>query len=267
MYLVDYHVHSAVSPDSRATMVEQVTAAIAAGIDELCFTDHIEPHYWDGSPRRADDWGDLLSEFATVSHGYEDKIKVRLGMELGEAPMDFARVEAMLAAAPPLDFIIGSIHRLSKAFDYVDWSTYRPKSPEELDLAMVDYLNVVQVQCDWGQFHVLGHLTLPERHSQRMGMAVDFAPYREQVVEIYKTLIDKGLGIELNITRGDMNCPDQSWLRLYRDLGGQRITIGSDVHQSRHMGQGLAEGQALLKHCGFTHLSTFEKGKEICHKL
>lgn len=268
MYLADYHTHSRVSPDSRATMVSQVEAAIAAGLDEICFTDHIEPHYWDLTPRRADDWADLTQEFSTVASQFGDKITVRLGMELGEAPMDLPKVEAMLKTAPPLDFIIGSIHRLSSAYDYVDLHDYKPQTVAEAEAAITDYLNVVQAQCDWGKFHVLGHLTLPLRYfAMTMGMDVTFDHHRDQVVAIYKTLIDKGLGIELNTTRGDMNCPHTPWLQLYRDLGGQRITLGSDAHQTKDMGAGIAEGQALLKACGFAYFSTFDKGKEICHKL
>lgn len=268
MYLADYHVHSLVSPDSRATMVAQVEAAISAGMQELCFTDHIEPHYNDGTPRDPNDWGDLIQEFSTVNDCFGDKIAIRLGMELGEAPMDLPKVEQMLKTAPPMDFIIGSIHRLSATYDYVDLHDYFPKTTDQAHAAIDDYLRVVQAQCDWGGFHVLGHLTLPLRYFQRkMGLDVAFNPHRDQVAQIYKTLIDKGMGMELNTTRGDYNCPQGDLLRLYHDLGGRCITTGSDAHQPQHVAAGLADGQALLKACGFTHISSFEHGKELRHKL
>ena len=41
MYLADYHTHSRMSPDADAPMAELAEAAIAAGLDELCFTDHV----------------------------------------------------------------------------------------------------------------------------------------------------------------------------------------------------------------------------------
>ncbi len=269
MYLADYHTHCRVSPDSKASMVAQVEAAMAAGMHEICFTDHFEPFYWDDITDTRDpaDWGALIAEFSTVQHQYVDKITVRLGIELGEAPMDIPTVEKMLEKAPNLDFIIGSIHRLSKAYDYVDWAEYRPKTVEEASRAIEDYLQVVQEQCNWGGFHVLGHLTLPLRYCKYLGLEVPFAPFHHQVVAIYKTLIDKGLGIELNTTRGDMDCPDEPWLKLYYDMGGRRITLGSDAHQPRDMGAGIRVGQALLKKIGFPYFSTFEQGKEIQHPL
>lgn len=268
MYLTDYHTHSRVSPDSRATMVDMVESAMAHGVQEICFTDHFEPHYWDLTPRRADDWEALLAEFSTVSTQYVDKIKVRLGMELGEVTMDLPKVEEMLKTAPPMDFIIGSVHRLSKAYDYVDLHDFKPKSVAEAQAAISDYLNVVQAQCDWGKFTVLGHITLPLRYfCMTMGMDVTYDNHRDQVAQIYKTLIDKGLGMELNTTRGDYNCPQEDLLRLYYDLGGRCITTGSDAHQPHHVAAGLAEGQALLQACGFTYVSSFEHGKELRHKL
>ena len=43
MYLADYHVHSRISPDASYPMARLAEAARAAGLDELCFTDHVEP--------------------------------------------------------------------------------------------------------------------------------------------------------------------------------------------------------------------------------
>ena len=38
----DYHVHSTISPDAKGTMEEMCNTAIAAGIEEIAFTDHYE---------------------------------------------------------------------------------------------------------------------------------------------------------------------------------------------------------------------------------
>ena len=42
-YLADYHTHSRISPDARHPMTEMARAAAEAGLDEICFTDHVEP--------------------------------------------------------------------------------------------------------------------------------------------------------------------------------------------------------------------------------
>ena len=41
MYLADYHTHSATSPDGQLTVSELAEAAVRAGLDEICVTDHV----------------------------------------------------------------------------------------------------------------------------------------------------------------------------------------------------------------------------------
>ena len=40
--LCDYHVHSEFSDDSRESMEKQIEQVIALGLDEICFTDHVD---------------------------------------------------------------------------------------------------------------------------------------------------------------------------------------------------------------------------------
>lgn len=62
MYLADYHTHSRISPDAGKSMAEMAEAAIAAGLDELCFTDHMEPVEWGvTTPRESFDWAGAVS--------------------------------------------------------------------------------------------------------------------------------------------------------------------------------------------------------------
>ena len=43
MYLADYHTHTQFSPDAHDPMTVMAQAALDAGMDEICFTDHVEP--------------------------------------------------------------------------------------------------------------------------------------------------------------------------------------------------------------------------------
>ena len=45
-YITDYHLHSTISPDGNNSMTEMAEAAVRLGVDELCFTDHVEPLHW-----------------------------------------------------------------------------------------------------------------------------------------------------------------------------------------------------------------------------
>ena len=80
-------------------------------------------------------------------------------------------------------------------------------------------------------------------------------------------MVQSGLGIELNTNHGHQPLPDVKWLRLYRRLGGEIITLGSDAHRPEGVGCVIRERQELLRQCGFTRFCTFEKMQPVWHEL
>ena len=61
--------------------------------------------------------------------------------------------------------------------------------------------------------------------------------------------------------------PDEKWLRLYRSLGGEIVTLGTDAHTPGFVGCAVREGQALLRACGFRRFAAFRQGKPVWHEL
>lgn len=269
MYLADYHIHSRISPDARYSMTEMAEAAARNGMDEVCFTDHIEPVAWNGrDPIEFYDWDALSREYQAARKALGDRIRIRLGIELGEAVLDLPRTAALLAEAPELDFIIGSTHILSERFDLVDLYFFHPKDEEEAMLGITDYLSLVKREAEWGQFDVCGHLTLPLRYlNENQGFHLSFDPFEKEVEDILRTLIRNGCGIELNTNRGNAPLPGEKWLKMYRDLGGEIITLGTDAHTPEFAGCAVRERQELLRKCGFTRFCTFERRQPIWHSL
>ena len=269
MYLAGYHTHSRISPDAGTSMTGMAEAAARAGLDELCFTDHVEPVVWGGTGLRPSyDWGALGREFRDAQAAAGARIKLRLGIELGDAPIDFAHTERILAGAPPLDFVIGSIHMLSERFGSTDLYFFDPGDEDEARSGIADYLAQVQKLAEWGKFSVLGHLTLPLRYlNENRGFHLSFDGFEGEVETILRTLIQKGCGIELNTNRGNTPLPDGKWLRMYRELGGEIVTLGTDAHSPEFVGCAIRERQALLRQCGFTKFCTFEKLRPVWHEL
>lgn len=269
MYLADYHVHSRISPDAGHSMAEMAEAAVRAGLNELCFTDHVEPVAWNGrDPILSYDWAALEREFQEAQAAAGNRIRLRLGIELGEAVMDLPRTAALMAQAPELDFIIGSTHILSERFDKTDMYFFHPRNESEAMEEIADYLGLVKRTAEWGQFSVLGHLTLPLRYlNEEQGFHMSFDPFESQVKDILRTLIAKGRGIEVNTNRGNTPLPDRKWLKMYRDLGGEIVTLGTDAHTPEFVGCAIRERQQLLRECGFTRFCTFEKQEPVWHNL
>ena len=120
----------------------------------------------------------------------------------------------------------------------------------------------------WGKFDVIGHMTLPLRYiNEHHHRSVTFDRHMHQAEEIFRAIIPKGIGIECNVNRGNGCLPDAAVLKLYRDLGGEIITIGSDAHIPEHIGFRFDQAQELLRQCGFRYFTTYHQRKPEFHTL
>ena len=84
-------------------------------------------------------------------------------------------------------------------------------------------------------------------------------------------MIADGKGIEVNTSshRYGLNdlTPSRDILKLYKELGGEVITIGSDTHKHEHLGAYILETKKELKKLGFQYYCTFDQMKPIFHQL
>ena len=90
MYIADYHIHSTCSPDGKMTMSQAAEAALRAGLDEICITDHVDTIEWGSTQLRTDsfDWAKAQQQYADAVAQYGQRIQLKLGAELGEAYLD-----------------------------------------------------------------------------------------------------------------------------------------------------------------------------------
>ena len=125
MYLTDYHTHTKLSPDGSVPLAEMAQAAVDAGLDELCVTDHCDLLGLYGEPEDHYDWPPALEQYAAAVPRYADRLTIRLGLEFGMAHLNPELSRAILNR-PELDFVLGSIHNLCPEkggtdFYYVDY--------------------------------------------------------------------------------------------------------------------------------------------------
>lgn len=85
------------------------------------------------------------------------------------------------------------------------------------------------------------------------------------------TVIADGKGIEVNTSSFRYGIkdlmPSEEILRLYLELGGNIITIGSDSHKPEQLGAYIDETKQRLKEIGFQSFCTYEKMKPVFHEL
>lgn len=92
------------------------------------------------------------------------------------------------------------------------------------------------------------------------------------VAEILKLAIADGKGIELNTSSWhyglDDTMPSRDILRLYKDLGGRIITVGSDAHYTKYMADHMEDARAILRdEIGMKEIYTFKNMMLIGDKL
>ncbi len=273
-YITDYHCHSSISPDGHNTMREMAEAAARAGVDDLCFTDHVEPLQWvswNDPPREKGsyDWDAMLRQFREAQEAVGGRIRLRMGAELGECTFALDVADSFLDAAPALDFTIGSVHAYRLDDGTINDLCWIESGEESVWLdACERYFDELERLLDWGRFEVIGHLTLPQRYAKEMhGLDLKLNRYEERIRHILTRAIEKGIGIECNTNRGNQPLPDAKWLRIYRELGGELITLGSDAHTPEFISRAMEQRQELLKECGLRYFATYEKKKPSFHKI
>lgn len=260
MYLVDYHMHSKYSFDGECELEDMCNIAIERGLSEIAVTDHMD--IFSGKPyTHIMNCEELYSDLRKVKEKFAGKLKVIVGAEYGQPQANKDEALKFLADYP-LDFVIGSIHNMVDDIDAYDY-----------DYKKTDYHEVFGMYMDWQQelarkydFDVLGHVTYPSRYVYtQTGVRVDFHEYWEQYIDLFKTVIERGKGIELNmsgIARGyGETMPNMELLKLYRSLGGEIITVGSDAHVLDHIGIVTKEGYEMLKEAGFKYFTVYEERK------
>ena len=282
--LADYHVHTCYSDDSDYPMEDVVRDAIAWGLEELCFTDHVDygvKRDWDdprgmlwrpgapGEPERMAvanvDYPRYAAEIAALQQKYAGKIILRMGMEFGMQQHTIPEYERLFAAYP-FDFILLSVHQVE---DREFWTQEFQSGRTQAEYNLRYYQEILALVQRYQNYSVLGHLDLISRYDE--AGVFPFEEIRPIVTEILKTVIQNGKGLELNTSSRRYGLteltPSVEILKLYRNLGGRILTIGSDSHRREHLAAWLLESQEALRELGFGEVYTFRQMQPIAHKL
>lgn len=275
--LCDYHVHTAFSDDSEYPIEQVVQDAVALGLEELCFTDHVdygikldwdsgaEIAWRDGQPLANVDYPKYLEAIRNLRERYGDRITLKTGLEFGVQVHTVPQFRALFQKYP-LDFVILSVHQVE---DKEFWTQEFQEGRTQQEYNERYYQELLDLTKTYQDYSVLGHLDLIVRYDEQG--VYPFEKVKPMVAEILRNAIRNGKGIELNTSfhRYGLSdsTPSRAILELYQDLGGEILTIGSDSHKPQYLGAYIQEGQSLLKSLGFKRFCTFEGMKPIFHNL
>jgi len=261
--MFDYHMHTVVSFDGHDRGIDMAKAALGAGLKEICFTDHL-----DYDP--LDKMGVLAFDTDVYNREYDSLelpgLKIRRGMEFGMTPQNRPQFLKDLRRRD-FDFVLGSIHFVDDLDVYFQeyWDGKSVFRAEQRYLEST--LECVRIHED---FDVLAHLTyIAKARCHPAPRPVPFEEHREIIEEILKVLVAKGKGLEMNssgVDRCGSFLPSADMVRRFRELGGEIVTIGSDAHAAKRVGQYSFDACEILKDI-FGYVCTFEDRKPIFHKL
>ncbi|MGN0686923.1 MAG: histidinol-phosphatase HisJ family protein [Oscillospiraceae bacterium] len=263
MIKADFHVHTSFSTDSEELMENAVNSAIAAGLDILCITEHMDIDFPTGEFMV--DTAAYHKELYRLKEKYSGRIELLYGIELGLMDYLAPKLHEYIAGEP-FDFIIGSSHLV----DGMD-----PYEPEFFGKygdhnGILRYFESILANISaYDGFDVYGHLDYAVRYSG--AKSYDPSEYSDITDEILKKLITMDKGIELNTAGLKYGLgwahPHPQVLKRYKELGGEVITVGSDAHCGRHIAYDFDKAEDILKGAGFRYYTIFRNRKREFIKL
>lgn len=275
--LVDYHVHTEFSDDSEYLMEDVVKDAIALGLKEICFTDHVDYGIkldWDepekiqwrfGMPIANVDYPKYFEKIATLKEKYKNQISIKKGMEFGMQVHTIPQYRKLFKDWH-YDFIILSCHQVE---DKEFWTQEFQEGRTQQEYQERYYQEILDIITQYKDYSVLGHLDLLKRYDKAGDYP--FEKIKPLVTKILKQVIADGKGIEINTSSHQYGLndlmPSRNILKLYHELGGTIITIGSDTHKKEHLGGHIEYTKEEMRKIGFKYYCTFEDMKPIFHEL
>lgn len=255
---IDYHTHSWYSDDSPTPLRSMLDEAVRLGVREIAVTDHFDPGYPDPDFPFELEFEKYHRDLEQCQADYAGRIRIARGIEMGIMDTQLDRCREA-AAAWDYDYIIGSFHCACGEPLY-NGHFFDGKTPKQ---SFRDYFEYVYNNIkEYKDYCCLGHLNLVARYAES---APPFRDYADIVEAVLKLAIEDGKGIELNTSsfryHMETTCPSEEILRMYRELGGEILTIGSDAHTPDVIADHFDECHDYLRSIGFRYLSVFRSRK------
>lgn len=198
-----------------------------------------------------------------MKYKYKKDIEILAGVEIGMQPHLAKRYKKFISTYP-FDFVIMSIHSINGKDIFLDDYT---SGLEPINAVERYYEEVYNCVKSYKDYDVLGHLDFIDRYFQSYEDIPKFDNYEDIIREILRMIIDNGKGIEINTAglRYDIGYfhPKLQILRLYKELGGEIITIGSDAHSPEYVGYEYKQIEKVLKELGFKFIYIYKERKKF----
>ena len=273
MILADHHVHSAASfdADRNAGIGNILKTAAGRNIGQIAVCDHYDVNWVLAGSNPKIDFKNTREQIIQAKQKIYCDTELLLGIELGQphqSPEADSHAKKLLREND-FDFILCAMHnpRNEPDFYYID---YINADKAELESMFERYSRELCELAEWHWFHSLAHADYPARYFKTNRRDdVDVRKYYDLYKEVFKIIIRRGIALEIN-TSGFFRknfyetMPSFELLKIYKDMGGELLTMGSDSHSVEHLSnirQRFNLVYAKLLELGFGYISVIKNKK------
>ncbi|NFF96516.1 histidinol phosphate phosphatase [Clostridium sporogenes] len=239
--MFDTHLHTEFSTDSKMTIGEAIKASKDNNLG-IIVTEHMDLGLKDENKFCFH----VPSYFEQYNKYRSDKLL--LGIELG---MERELIEEgkEVINSGEFDYVIGSIHLIDKIDLYLD-EFYKDKSKGEAFHIYFKNMSYNLAQYDF--VDSLGHIDYISRYASYEDPEISYDIFKEDIDEVLKVIVEKEKSMEINTRRLNDKRATTNLVKIYKrfyELGGRTVTLGSDSHNFKDIGNRLSLGKEIADYC------------------
>lgn len=234
-------------------MERYVEQAIAAGVSELGFSDHLYM-YWLAPDRRDPELGMAeweheyyIEDVERCRGRYASDISIRLSTEADFIPGHEKQLEAILRAYD-WDYVIGGVHFIGE-WGFDDSRYLQGFEGWNIDELYAHYFQLVAESAETGLFDTIGHADLIKKFGHR-----PVAPVLSLYERLAGRLARAGVCLEVNTAGlrkpvGEIYPHDDLLRACY--AAGVPVTFGSDAHAPGEVAADFLRAADLMRSVGY----------------
>ena len=256
MVPLDYHMHTNFSDDADDTPEAMCRRAIELGIPEIGFSEHWDVGPYETHPRffKPEPW---YVELERLRGQFAGQLILRAGIEIAE-PHLYPRETAEVLGHIPFDYAIGSVHFVGPNFMF-NGDYFLTHTADEV---YGDYFAELDRMVRTAEIDIVAHFDIPARTGKPI-FGYEPARYEEIIRSALKTIIERRLALDINVSGlrkpAQIIMPDPLILKWYAEMGGQRVTLGSDAHRIPEVSLYLEQAIDAIRAVGINHIMQFEQ--------
>lgn len=263
--MFDNHTHSKHSTDSKMELASMITEAKNRNLKGVAITDHYDyncplgPGFFVYDP--------AIQQEDIDKHRETTDLKILKGVEIGMQPeliVDMIK----FSGSYRFDTIVASLHYIDGTDPY-HGGYYEKYNAKE---AYGRYLETIY-DCisQFHNFDILGHYDYIARYAPYPETSITFKEFGYILDPILKELVNYGQTFEINTKTYHLfgnrePLLDIDIIKRFKELGGEAVSLGSDAHDTKRLGDNFHHFIDILKSCGFNKGIYFENREAKYYK-